>query len=106
MSLEFNYTVVLGVYNEEERIEFTLRNFFGKAEIIINPCKSAARIQLLIANETPEKKVPFVSAEKMRILSATTAKLQRECKSPSVLLWIHSENAIFFASETIEKQKL
>ena len=35
MSLEFNYTVVLGVYNEEERIEFTLRNFFGKAEIII-----------------------------------------------------------------------
>jgi len=35
LSLEFNYTVVLGVYNEEERIEFTLRNFFGKAEIII-----------------------------------------------------------------------
>ena len=54
----------------------------------------------------PENKTPFVSAEKMRILSATTAKLQRECKDPSVLLWIHSENAIFFASETIEQQKL
>jgi glycosyltransferase involved in cell wall biosynthesis len=35
LSLEFNYTVVLGVYNEEERIEFALRNFFGKAEIIV-----------------------------------------------------------------------
>ena len=35
MSSELNYTVVLGVYNEEERLELALRNFFGKAEIII-----------------------------------------------------------------------
>ena len=63
-------------------------------------------MQILKINETPENKTPFVSAEKMRILSATTAKLQRECKTPSVLLWIRSENSIFFASETIEQQKL
>ena len=57
-------------------------------------------------NAEVKSRTPFVSAEKMRILSATTAKLQRECKDPSVLLWIRSENAILFASETIEKQKL
>ena len=53
-----------------------------------------------------KNKTPFVSAEKMWILSATTAKPQRECKDPSVLLWIRSENAVFFSIETIEKQKL
>ena len=63
-------------------------------------------MQILKINETPENKTSFVSAEKMRIFNATTAKPQREYKDPSVLLWIRSENAIFFASETIEKQKL
>jgi hypothetical protein len=60
----------------------------------------------LIASETPEKKSSLCQCGKNVIFSATTAKPQRECKDPSVLLWIRSENAIFFASETIEKQKL
>ena len=68
-----------------------------------DPCK---KIWTISDVETNQKKEAFVSAEKMRILIATTAKLQRECKDPSVLLWIRSENAILFASETIEKQKL
>ena len=41
----------------------------------------------------------------MRNFNTTTAKPQRECKDPSILLWIRSENAFFFAGETIETQK-
>ena len=53
-----------------------------------------------------KNRTPFVSAEKMRILSATTAKLQRECKDPSVLLWIRSENAIFFCQRNDWKAEI
>ena len=30
-----NYTVVLGVFNEQDRIEFALRNFLNRAEIVV-----------------------------------------------------------------------